>query len=180
MKCPFFLLGTLGTLLSFSVYAQNRPMRVAVIGGGMAGVSSAHHIHKFDPQASVTLFEKEPVAGGNAKTVTVPNRRGEMVKVDMGPQYFTEGPWNEYIRFLKEYDLYHPEKTSEFTGSISIQEYGKQRPRLVTPLGGSLRGEKLGQLLHFKKFCDAAFHVYKNQDGRHAECIGDASRADRP
>lgn len=170
MKCPFFVLGT---LLCFSVYAQHRPVRVAVVGGGMAGVSSAHHIHKFDPQASVTLFEKEPVAGGNAKTVTVPNRRGEMVKVDMGPQYFTEGPWNEYIRFMKEYDLYHPEKTSEFTGSISIQEYGRRHPRLVTPLGGSLRGEKLGQLLHFKKFCDAAFHVYKNQDGTHAECIGD-------
>lgn len=35
--------------------------KVAVIGGGIAGVSAAHYIHQYDKNVEITLFEKEPV-----------------------------------------------------------------------------------------------------------------------
>lgn len=154
-----------------SSFSQSSP-KVAIIGGGMAGISAAHHIHETDPSASITIFEKEKILGGNAKTVSVPNAKGEMIKVDAGPQYFTEGPWDEYIKFLKIYNQYKPEQTSEFVGSIVIQTEGVEHPRLVTPLNGSFRGEKLGQLLRFKKFFDTAYLLYKDPNGDHSISVG--------
>lgn len=165
------LLGLMA-LLPFTIFAQKNQVRIAIVGGGMAGVSAAHHIHEFDPEASITIFEKEKVLGGNARTVSIPNANKEMVKVDAGPQYFTEGPWNEYIAFLKENNVYHPEKTSAFVGSISIQNEAAKKPVLITPLHGSLRGESLTKLLRLKKFFDKAHHVYQNPTGGHQAAIG--------
>ena len=173
MHVRFLVAGIPAILLPALLSAQKPKLHVAIVGGGMAGVSSAHFIHEYDPEASITLFEKEKTLGGNAKTVTVPNARNEPVRVDAGPQYFTEGPWDEYLRFLKTYGQYKPEETSEFVGSIIIQSKGTARPRLVTPLNGSFRGESLGQLLRFKKFCDTAFEVFRKPDGEHAPSIGD-------
>lgn len=173
MHIRFLAVGIPAILLPALLFSQNPKLNVAIIGGGMAGVSSAHFIQAYDPEASITLFEKEKALGGNAKTVSVPNARNEQVRVDAGPQYFTEGPWDEYIRFLKTYNQYNPEQTSEFVGSVIIQSKGVERPRLVTPLNGSFRGEKLGQLLRFKKFFDTAFEVFRKPDGEHAPSIGD-------
>lgn len=173
MHVRFLMVGIPALLLPALLFSQKSQLHVAIIGGGMAGVSSAHFIQAYDPDASITLFEKEKTLGGNAKTVTVPNARNEQVLVDAGPQYFTEGPWDEYIRFLKTYGQYKPEETSEFVGSVIIQSQGTERPRLVTPLNGSFRGEKLGRLLRFKKFCDTAFEVFRKPDGEHAPSIGD-------
>jgi len=163
MKFRFSLTGVLVFLLPLVTHSQAPPIRIAVIGGGMAGVSAAHYIHAFDPNASVTIFEKEKTLGGNAKTVTVTNADNETVSVDAGPQYFTEGPWDEYIQFLKTYDQYKPDEISEFSGSILIQNKSLERPRLVTPLNGSLRGENLAKLLQFKLFFDEAYKIYRNR-----------------
>ncbi|HEY0262218.1 MAG TPA: FAD-dependent oxidoreductase [Chitinophagales bacterium] len=144
------------------VFSQNKKIKVAIVGGGMAGVSAAHSILSSDPDASITIFEKESVMGGNAKSITVKNSRSEDVVVDAGPQYFTEGPWDEYIQFLKTYNVYNTSETSEFTGSIRIDSKGKARPRLITPLKGSFRGESLGKLIQFKRFFDESFYVFQN------------------
>ncbi|OJV25580.1 MAG: hypothetical protein BGO32_00785 [Bacteroidetes bacterium 37-13] len=86
-------------LLANTLTAQTT---VAIIGGGMAGISSAHYILQYDSTAKITIYEKEKVTDGNAKTVEVLNASQQKIKVDIGPQYFIEGPWNDYIEFLNE------------------------------------------------------------------------------
>lgn len=158
----------------FPTFSQSQnKTKVAIIGGGMAGISAAHYIHAFDPDADLTLFEKQSTLGGNAKTVEIRNARNETVAVDAGPQYFTEGPWDEYIHFLKIYGQYKEDEISEFPGSVVIQHEGGKRPLLVTPLNGSLRGESLGRLLRFKKFYDTAFKVYKTSTEGNISFLGD-------
>lgn len=158
--------------MPFILFAQKPSVRVAVVGGGMAGISAAYHIQEADPSASITIFEKEKVVGGNARTVTVQNAHHENIQVDAGPQYFTEGPWNEYIEFLKVNDVYDDNKTHEFIGSISIQNEASKRPILITPLGSNFRGEKLAKLIRFKKFFDLAHGVYNKPFGSDKSDIG--------
>ena len=44
-------------------------MKIAVIGGGMAGVSAAHHILALNENIEITIFEKEAELGGNGRTI---------------------------------------------------------------------------------------------------------------
>lgn len=159
------------TFFVTNLYAQKNT-KVAIIGGGMAGVAAAHYIQAYDSSAQITLFEKEAVMGGNAQTVAVRNARNEEVMVDAGPQYFTEGPWDEYIAFLKSYGEYDLNQISGFGCSLAIQKQGSKRPKLLTPLHGSLRGEKLGKLIKLKRFFDAAYKVYKNPETDYPKHIG--------
>lgn len=148
-------------LQSSTLLSQNK---VAIVGGGMAGVSGAYFISELDPKAQIILFEKEANLGGNAQTVLVKNKKGELVNVDAGPQYFTEGPWNDYIAFLSKTLGTNPYTTESVAGTLLIQKAQQEKPVLVTPLGIKLRGEKLGKLLKFKRFNKEAYAVYKNPD----------------
>jgi uncharacterized protein len=146
-----------------SVYSFSQT-KVAIIGGGMAGVSGAHFILEADPNAQILLFEKEEKLGGNAQTVSVKNKAGQMVNVDAGPQYFIEGPWDDYIAFLTKTLGSNPYQSEKLNASLLIQREKEQKPVLVSPLGMKLRGEKLGKLLKLKRFNKEAYKMYKNPD----------------
>ncbi|MDF3026457.1 MAG: FAD-dependent pyridine nucleotide-disulfide oxidoreductase [Fluviicola sp.] len=149
------------TFLCSSSFSQNK---VAIIGGGIAGVSGAYFISESDPGAKIILFEKEAKLGGNAQTVLVKNKEGLFVNVDAGPQYFVEGPWNDYIAFLTKTLGENPYQTESVAGTLLIQRESQEKPVLVSPLGIKLRGEKLGKLLKFKRFNKEAYAMYKNPD----------------
>lgn len=151
----FFLLQS---LVSFS------QTKVAIIGGGMAGVSGAHFISELDPTAQITLFEKEEKLGGNAQTVSIRNKEGQLVNVDAGPQYFIEGPWDDYIAFLEKTLGSNPYQSEIVDASLLIQREKQQKPVLVSPLGMKLRGEKLGKLLKLKRFNKEAYKMYKHPE----------------
>lgn len=139
--------------------------KIAIIGGGMTGVSAAYYLHKADPNAHITIFEKENKLGGNATTVEVENASGKKIMVDVGPQYFTQGPWNDYLQFLTENNAYHDEETASMEGSIVIQStQKKQIPFLITPLNGDFRNEKWGKLLKFRKFNIEAHKVFQHPE----------------
>jgi oxygen-dependent protoporphyrinogen oxidase len=63
--------------------------RVAVIGGGISGLSAAHRVHELAPHASVTLFEASPRLGGVLQTQ---RREGYLIErsADM---FITRDPW---------------------------------------------------------------------------------------
>jgi len=147
--------------------------RVAIIGGGIAGVSAAHYLHQFDPTASITLFEKEAFLGGNAQTAEVLTNDGRKVMVDVGPQYFAKGPWDDYINFLSETIGWKNVKYESMDASLVIQKIGKDQPLVATPLNGKFRGEKFSNLLKLKKFNTAAYKVYKNPESWKMKTIED-------
>lgn len=142
-------------------FSQNK---VAIIGGGMAGVSGAQFISELDSTAQIILFEKESKLGGNAQTVLVKNKLGKLVNVDIGPQYFIEGAWDDYVAFLTKTLGSKSYQVESVSGTLSIQRQHEKAPVIVSPLGMKLRGEKLGKLLKFKRFNKEAYEMYKHPD----------------
>ena len=65
------------------------PRRIAVIGGGIAGLAAAHRLRELDPDCQVTLFEAGPRLGGVISTV---QRDGFQVERS-ADNFITTVPW---------------------------------------------------------------------------------------
>ena len=106
--------------------------RVAVIGGGMAGVACAWLL---DGVCDVRLFEARGSLGGNVRTVPL-SLGGQMRAVDLGAQYFHPGPYPTYVQLLVQLGLW-PVATGEaraFTASITLDAPNESLPRFVSPV----------------------------------------------
>lgn len=66
---------------------QNSPRRIAVIGGGIAGLAAAHRVVELDPGASITLYEAGPRLGGSLDT----ERRDDFL-IERGADSFITNP----------------------------------------------------------------------------------------
>lgn len=73
---------------------DTKPLRIAIIGGGVSGLSLAYYLQKFGSRATqqieVTIFERKATLGGNAETVwvdlgVVVNREGPNCLIGAGP-----------------------------------------------------------------------------------------------
>lgn len=106
--------------------------RVAIVGGGMAGVSLAWLL---DKQRDVVLFEARPSLGGNVQTVEL-ELDGQVFRVDMGAQYFHPKLYPFYVRLLKRLGLFPPElkKSHSFPASITLFADSDANPRFVSPI----------------------------------------------
>lgn len=78
--------------------------RLAIIGGGMGGVSAAYFC---DPDWTIELFEARPTLGGNASTLRVSDD-GEEVPVDIGAESFHPGTHPLYWALLHEIGAIQP------------------------------------------------------------------------
>jgi cyclopropane-fatty-acyl-phospholipid synthase len=58
--------------------------KVAIIGGGVTGLSAAWHLHTNCKDTDVHLFESEDRLGGHAHTVSVTPEGEDSVDVDVG------------------------------------------------------------------------------------------------
>lgn len=88
-------------------------MRVGVIGGGLAGLTAAYHLARHG--CSVTLFEKEPVLGGQVCTFSVAGERVE------GFYHHLFGSDADIIKMIGEMGLasdleWYPSRVGYFTG----------------------------------------------------------------
>lgn len=73
-------------------------MRIAIIGGGIAGISAAY---KLQHNHQVSLFETSSELGGHANGVEVEPG----VFADTGVIIYNEGSYPEFIKFLKELEV---------------------------------------------------------------------------
>jgi predicted NAD/FAD-binding protein len=155
------LLTSILFLSQFSI--SQEPIKIAIIGGGMAGVSAAHHILSLNENVEVTLLEKEGKLGGNARTIQLENSFGNLVSVDAGAQYFEDELWINYIAFLKTYNLYDENQVFAFSGSAVIENDLDEKPDFISPDGLKIRGGKFGDAMQFLKFYKAARKVYEGK-----------------
>ncbi len=75
-----------------------RPLKIAVIGSGISGLSAAWLLNK---QHQVTLFEKDDRPGGHSNTVSVPTPGGELA-VDTGFIVYNPVNYPNLVRFFQE------------------------------------------------------------------------------
>jgi predicted NAD/FAD-binding protein len=110
--------------------------RVAVIGGGVAGLAAGHFLrNKFE----LTLLEKEPRLGGNAYTFTA--RDGQ--QVDIAAAAFGRAGYKHFFRLLTELGIATSASANAF---MSFHDLDSQRGIYVTPSLRGLRAQRFRML----------------------------------
>ena len=128
-------------------------MRVAVIGGGAAGLTCAWLL---DEEHDVTLFEKDDRLGGHAHTIEI-DVRGESVAVDAGFQFFADTP--TYATFNRLLDALGVARES-YPATLTVFTDGRH-PVVMPPLRGGLpvwpsfTPQHLSDLIRFRRFLAA-------------------------
>lgn len=132
--------------------AARPPRRIAVIGGGISGMSAAHFLAKGN---SVTLFEASHRLGGHARTVLA-GKRGDQ-PVDTGFIVYNRVNYPHLVRLFEQLDV--PVAPSNMSFGLSARggalEYAlndldslfAQRRNIISP--AFLR--MLRDILHFNK-----------------------------
>ena len=77
---------------------DGRP-RLAVIGGGVAGIVAAHLLRH---QCQVTLLEQGPYLGGHTHTIVIPSGPDAGTPVDTGFIVFNQAAYPHFVSFLEE------------------------------------------------------------------------------
>lgn len=101
--------------------------RIAIIGGGAAGLAAGHFLRR---DFELTLFEKEPRLGGNAYTFTA--RDGQ--EVDIAVAAFGRAGYKHFFRLLDELGIATRPSAGAF---MSLHDLDRQEGIYMTP---SLRG----------------------------------------
>ena len=91
-----------------------RPQRIAVIGGGISGLSAAYLLA---PDHAVTLFEAAPELGGHARTVLA-GKNGDQ-PVDTGFIVFNYANYPHLTRMFQELDVPVAKSNMSFGASIN-------------------------------------------------------------
>ena len=97
-------------------------MKIAVIGSGISGLSSAYYLSK---KNEVDLFEKDDHFGGHSYTFDI-NEKNKKVSVDLGFIVFNKITYPNLINFFEELKV--PYEKSDMSFSVSVKdsniEYG--------------------------------------------------------
>ena len=93
--------------------------RVAVIGGGVAGIVSAHILSR---KHDVTLIESNNYVGGHTNTIIIPNGPDEGTPVDTGFIVLNDRNYPNFQRFLQQLGV--ETRKSEMSFSFYCQETG--------------------------------------------------------
>lgn len=101
--------------------------RIAVIGGGMAGLSAGYFLRR---DFEVTLFERQPQIGGNAYTFTA----SDGVKADIAVAVFGRAGYKNFFRLLDELGVPTKRAASRL---MSIQDMDTTKGIYIS---GDLRG----------------------------------------
>ena len=90
-------------------------MKIAVIGSGISGLSSAYYLSK---NHKVDLFEKEDYFGGHSYTIEIPTINGKNVSVDIGFIVFNHNTYPNLINFFKENNIEIEKSKMSFSVSV--------------------------------------------------------------
>ncbi len=121
--------------------AANRNLRVAVVGGGVAGITAAYLLQN---SHQVSLFEKNGYVGGHTRTVVIPDGPDAGMPVDTGFIVLNDRTYPVLNRFLRRLGVairksdmsfsYYCERSGFQYASRNLDSLFAQRPRLADPL----------------------------------------------
>jgi cyclopropane-fatty-acyl-phospholipid synthase len=97
--------------------------RVAIVGGGVSGLSAAWHLSENVPpsEVDVQLFEADGRLGGHAYTVTVNDRDGTgSTDVDIGFMVFNESNYPNLVRWFDKLGV--PSENTDMSLSVSLDK----------------------------------------------------------
>lgn len=137
--------------------------RIAVVGGGAAGVFCAYQLRRALPNCELHLFERERRIGGNVRDLVV-DHFGTEVTVDAGAQFFHGYPQPGYVALCKELG-FEPALVRAPVG-LTLWDRGSARPRLFLPTtldGFRCYSRKDWQrLVYFVQYLVCGLHMEKS------------------
>jgi cyclopropane-fatty-acyl-phospholipid synthase len=101
--------------------SNDAPRRVAIVGGGVTGLSAAWHLMENTPDnIQVLLFEAQDRLGGHAYTIPVQNAHGKgtTTDVDIGFMVFNESNYPNMIRWFEKLGV--PNESTDMSLSVSL------------------------------------------------------------
>ena len=92
--------------------------RIAIIGTGIAGMSTAYFLKD---QYDISVFEKNDYIGGHTNTITV-DHNGERVSFDTGFMVFNFETYPLLVKLFKKLDV--PIKKTDMSFSVQNRQTG--------------------------------------------------------
>ena len=132
-------------------------MKIAVIGSGISGLSSAYYLSK---KHKVDLFEKQDRFGGHSYTLDVKLNEKEKVSVDAGFMVFNKITYPNLINFFKENDIEIEKSDMSFSVSVkgtNIEYCGKGLNGIFSNRGNLLNlkfVKMFFEIINFYKRCE--------------------------
>ena len=81
------------------------PKKIAIIGGGVAGLGAAWALHKHPERYDIRLFEANATLGGNAITVDMPQNDGSSICFDMSVAACIPTVYHNFVQFLQQHGI---------------------------------------------------------------------------
>ncbi|OIQ31483.1 MAG: cyclopropane-fatty-acyl-phospholipid synthase [Alphaproteobacteria bacterium MedPE-SWcel] len=153
-----------------------RPHRIAVIGGGISGLSAAYMLA---PHHAVTVFEAAPKLGGHARTVMA-GKAGDQ-PVDTGFIVFNYANYPHLTRMFQDLDV--PVVRSDMSFGASINngqiEYGLRNLRALTAQRRNLLRPEFARMVRdILRFNDKAEALAKDDSATIGELMKDLRLGD--
>ena len=132
-------------------------MKIAVIGSGISGLSSAYYLSK---KHKVDLFEKQDRFGGHSYTLDIKLNEKEKVAVDAGFMVFNKITYPNLINFFKENEIEIEKSDMSFSVSVkgtSIEYCGKGLNGIFSNRGNLLNlkfVKMFFEIINFYKRCE--------------------------
>ena len=132
-------------------------MKIAVIGSGISGLSSAYYLSK---KHKVDLFEKQDRFGGHSYTLDIKINEKEKVAVDAGFMVFNKITYPNLINFFKENDIEIEKSDMSFSVSVkgtNIEYCGKGLNGIFSNRGNLLNlkfVKMFFEIINFYKRCE--------------------------
>lgn len=99
----------------------NPPLNIAVVGGGVAGITAAYLLQRHH---RVTLYEKNEYIGGHTHTITIPDGPDAGTPVDTGFIVLNDRTYPRFNRLLEQLEV--PIQASEMSFSYYCEQSGFQ------------------------------------------------------
>ncbi|MDC1154424.1 FAD-dependent oxidoreductase [Candidatus Pelagibacter sp.] len=132
-------------------------MKIAVIGSGISGLSSAYYLSK---KHKVDLFEKQDRFGGHSYTLDINLNEKEKVAVDAGFMVFNKITYPNLINFFKENDIEIEKSDMSFSVNVkgtNIEYCGKGLNGIFSNRGNLLNlkfVKMFFEIINFYKRCE--------------------------
>ena len=132
-------------------------MKIAVIGSGISGLSSAYYLSK---KHKVDLFEKQDRFGGHSYTLDIKLNDKEKVAVDIGFMVFNKITYPNLINFFKENEIEIEESDMSFSVTVkgtNIEYCGKGLNGIFSNKGNLLNPKFVKmffEIISFYKNCE--------------------------
>ena len=94
--------------------------KIAVIGGGISGLSAAWHLSKY---SNVTLYEKNSYYGGHAHTISLKDTNEVNVSVDVGFMVFNKASYPNLVKFFDLLNIERHQSDMSFSMSDEVSNY---------------------------------------------------------